>query len=50
MALKDLSLSELLDLAQTGIDRMRSDDHLEQLMGLSFLGQIQRVIADRLMN
>lgn len=50
MALRDLPLPDLLDLAQSGIDRMRSDDNLEQLMGLSFLRQVTQVIQSRVLD
>jgi hypothetical protein len=46
VSLRDLALPDLLDLAQSGIDRMRSDDELERLMGLSFLKQLTPFLYD----
>lgn len=47
MALYDLSLNDLLDLAIHNAERMREDDYLERLMGLTGLQTVVHEITDR---
>lgn len=47
MSLEQLPIDDLLDLADSSIARMRQEEELEKLMGLSSLQQIVNVIVDR---
>lgn len=42
-----MELGDLLDIADANIRRMREDDDLERLMGLTGLQQVMNVIRDR---
>ena len=47
MSLREMAKDDLLDLAAASIDRMRTDDYLETLMGLSSLRMVTYELVDR---
>lgn len=47
MSIREMSKDDLLDLATASIGRMRSEDYLETLMGLSGLRTVTYELVDR---